>query len=68
MDQMMDPMNDLPEFDASFEKLLRPAVRKSRRERKNIPDDIPTPPPSSSTEDDIFEPKKKVKRKYRKRK
>ena len=58
---MLDPRNGLPEFDASFEKLFHPAVRKSRRQRKNIPDTIPTHPPSSSTEDEIFlSPRKRL--------
>ena len=58
---MLDPRNGLPEFDASFEKLFHPAVRKSRRQRKNITDTIPTPPPSSSTEDKIFlNPRKRL--------
>ena len=50
-------------------RLIRPAVRKSRKERKNIPDDVPTPPPTSSSDDDLFEPVKKVKKKtFRKKK
>ena len=68
MDRMMDPRNDMPEFDASFLKLIHPATRKSRRERKNIPDDVPTPPPTSSSEDDCFRPVKKTKRVLRKKK
>ena len=68
MDRMMDPRNDMPEFDASFLKLIRPATRKSRRERTNIPDDVPTPPPTSSSEDDCFRPVKKTKRVLRKKK
>ena len=69
MDELMDPVKDLPEFDESFLRLIRPAVRKSRRERKNIPDDVPTPPPTSSSDDDLFEPVKKVKKKtFRKKK
>ena len=69
MDEMMDPLLDVPEFSASFQKLIRPAVRKSKqRIRMNIPDDCPTPPPSSSDED-LFMPPKKLKKKVpRKRK
>ena len=57
--QEMDPLKVLPEFDESFRRLIRPATRKSRRERKNIPDDELTPPPSSSSDEDFFELKKK---------
>ena len=67
MDQVMDPLADVPEFSASFLKLVRPAVRISQqRRRHNIPDDVPTPPPSSSS-DELFEPCKKVKKKVLKR-
>ena len=56
-------MNDLdPDYDSSFERLLRPAIRISMKQRKNIPDDVPSPTPYSSTDEDIFTPKKKVKR------
>ena len=65
-DEEMCPLKDLPEFDESFRRSIRPATRKSRRERKNIPDDEPTPPPSSSSEEDFFEVKKK-KRKLKKK-
>ena len=65
-DAEMCPLKDLPEFDESFRRLIRPATRKSRRERKNIPDDEPTPPPTSSSDEDIFEVKKK-KRKIKKK-
>ena len=67
MDDRMDPLRDLPEFDESFRKMIRPAVRKSRRQRKNIPDDVPTPPPSSSSDEDIFKEKIKKKKKIVKR-
>jgi hypothetical protein len=67
MDDIMDPMNDVPEFDDSFRKLIRPCVRKSRRQRMNIPEDAPTPPPTSS-DDDCFEPIKRVKKKVLRRK
>jgi hypothetical protein len=71
MDQVMDPLADVPEFSASFMKLIRPAVRISirisqQRRRHNIPDDVPTPPPSSSS-DELFKPCKKVKKKVLKR-
>ena len=64
---VFDSSKDLPEFDESFRKLIRPAVRKSRRQRKNIPDDVPTPPPSSSSDEDIFKEKIKKKKKIVKR-
>ena len=67
MDDRIDPLRDLPEFDESFRKLIRPVVRKSRRQRKNIPDDVPTPPPSSSSDEDIFKEKIKKKNKIVKR-
>jgi len=65
-DQEMDPLKGLPEFDESFRMLIRPATRKSRRERKNIPDDELTPPPSSSSDEDFFEVKKKKRKVGRK--
>ena len=70
MDEHMDPLKDLPEFDESFRRLIRPAVRKSRRERKNLPDDVPTPPPTSSSDEDIFKEKivKKKKKNLKRRK
>ena len=62
--ERMNPLNDCSEFDDSFMSLLRPAMRKSRRQRKNIPDEVPIPPPSSSSDEDLFlrthqKPKKK---------
>ena len=51
----MCPLKDLPEFDESFRWLVCLATRKSRRERKKIPDDEPTPTPSSSSDKDFFE-------------
>ena len=58
-EEEMCPLKDVPEFDESFRRLIRPATRKSRRERKNIPDDEPTPPPTSSSDKDFFAVKKK---------
>ena len=52
-DEEMCPLKDLPEFDESFRRLIRLAIRKSRRERKKIPDDEPTPPPSSLSDEDF---------------
>ena len=66
LDRLMDPLQDIPEFNASFLNSIRPCVRKSRRQRKNIPDDVPSPPPSSS-DDDIFEPVKRMTKKTLKR-
>ena len=69
MDELMNPLHDLPEFDASFLSLIRPAVRKSRRQKKNVPDDVPTPPPSSSSDEEFFGVKKPAKKKvFRKKK
>ena len=42
---------------------LRPAQRKSRRERMNLPEDAPTPPPSSSSDEDIFAERRPPKKK-----
>ena len=47
--KMMYPLNNCPEFYDSFMSLLRAAVRKSRRQRKNIPDEVSIPPLSSSS-------------------
>ena len=61
LDEVMNPLHDVPEFDASFMRLIRPATRKSRRERLNLPEEVPTPP-SSSSDEDIFAARKQKKR------
>ena len=58
MDELMNPLHDIPEFDASFLRLIRPAQRKSRRQRMNLPEDIP-----SSSDEDIFAHRRPSKKK-----
>ena len=63
MDEIMNPLHDVPELDATFMRLIRPDQRKSRRERMNLPEDAPTPPPSSSSDEDIFADRRPSKKK-----
>ena len=61
LDEIVNPLHDVPGFDASFLRLIGPAQRKPRRERLNLAEDIPTPP--SSSEEDIFTDRRPRKKK-----
>ena len=68
MDKIMNPLHDIPEFDASFLRLIRPAQRKSRRERLNLTEDISTLPPSSSDENIFADRRPRKKKRLSKKK
>ena len=68
LDEIMNPLHDVPGFDASFLRLIRRAQRKPRREILNLAEDIPTPPASSSDEDIFADRRQRKKKRLTKRK
>ena len=61
LDEITNPFHDVPGFDASFLRLIRPVQRKPRRKILNLAEDIPTPP--SSSDEDVFTDKRPRKKK-----
>ena len=59
LDGITNPFHDVPGFDASFLRLIRPVQRKPRRKR--LAEEIPTPP--SSSDEDIFTDRRPRKKK-----